>query len=145
MTSAVWWHCGRWGRKQFFHEGVRKREGEISFEYAAPIENNPPPQLVSPPCWVAFPGGGGARLSFVCASERQIEESYLVNPLSTSLSFLPRLHLIILISPQHVSKGTGLSWNLAHSAGWGNRLRPDWQPPDLIQFPHSRSCLLLLL
>lgn len=72
-------------------------------------------------------------------------QGYLAKPLSTSLPFLPRLHLIILISPQHVSKGTGLSWNLAHSVGWGNRLRPDWQPHYLILFPHSHACVLLLL
>lgn len=49
--------------------------------------------------------------------------------------------------PHHATRerGDSLSWNLAHSTGWGNQLRPDWQPPYLIPFPCSLLRVLFLL
>lgn len=63
---------------------------------------------------------------------------------------LCRLQSIILIPPPHHhhttrERGDSLSWNLAHSTGWGNQLRPDWQPPYLIPFPCSVLRVLFLL
>lgn len=57
-----------------------------------------------------------------------------------------RLQSIILISPHTwAEQGDSLSWNLAHSRGWGNQLRPDWQPPFLILFTRSLLRVFFLL
>lgn len=61
---------------------------------------------------------------------------------------LCKLQSIILIPPHHHTtreRGDSLSWNLAHSTGWGNQLRPDWQPPFLIPFSCSLLRVLFLL
>lgn len=81
-------------------------------------------------------------------ADREIEDGLLCQP-PTYTHMLRRLQSIILIptthTHTHVSKGTGLSSNLAHSTGWGNQLRPDWQPPFLILFPCSLLHVLFLL
>lgn len=79
---------------------------------------------------------------FVCPCvHREIKDGlFCRNPPPTAQASVDHFNL-----PPHVSEGTGLFWNLAHSTGWGNQLRPDWQPPFLIPFPRSLSRVLFLL
>lgn len=72
---------------------------------------------------------------------REIEDGlFCWNPSPTAQASVDHFNL-----PPTRERGDSLSWNLAHSTGWGNQLRPDWQPPFLILFPRSLLCVLFLL
>lgn len=132
--------------------------------------SKPPPPLRSHPL-LGLPGrwrrggggGGGVDALYVCLCacvfrallmslwcysvrlcecvNREIEDGlFCWNPSPTAQASVDHFNL-----PPTRERGDSLSWNLAHSTGWGNQLRPDWQPPFLILFPRSLLRVLFLL